>query len=187
MTKTRTHNWFTYRIEQLVIRLRDRVRPPANVLLSVGVRTGMTVLDFGCGPGGFSLAAAQIVGPEGLVYALDVQRYALESVHRVAARRGIRNVRTLLGGHVSDVPEESVDIALLYDVLHIPSEPAMVHAMLASIHRVLKSDGVLSVRDHHLQEAALLAKVGGGGLFRPAGRNRWAFQFEKTVIGEVTP
>ena len=40
MTKPRTHNWLTYRMEQLVIRLRDRVRPPANVLLGVGVRTG---------------------------------------------------------------------------------------------------------------------------------------------------
>lgn len=187
MKKTHGHNWLTYRMELCVIRLRDLIRPPAKVLLDAGVRPGMTVLDFGCGPGGFSLAAAQIVGREGVVYALDVQRAALASVRRAAARRGIDNLRLLPGDEISQVPSASVDMVLLYDVLHIDSDPASTRATLETIHRVLKSDGVLSVRDHHLQEAHLATQVVGRGLFRPTKHNRWAFRFERIATAETAP
>ncbi len=50
MKKERKHNRFTYRMEMTVIRVRDLIRPPAKVLLGLGVQTGMTVPDFGCGP-----------------------------------------------------------------------------------------------------------------------------------------
>lgn len=171
-----------------MIRLRDLLQPPAKVLLDAGVQPGMTVLDFGCGPGGFSLAAARIVGPEGVVYALDIQPLALESVRRAAARKGLGNVRLITGDRLpSEVSEGSVDMVLLYDVLHIHPEPAANRAMLLSIHCVLKSDGALSVRDHRLQEAPLLTMVTGSGLFRPAGHNRGTFQFEKIAAQEVAP
>ncbi|HNS22647.1 MAG TPA: methyltransferase domain-containing protein [Sedimentisphaerales bacterium] len=187
MTRAHKHNWLTYRMEMSVIRVRDLIRPPARVLLNVGVKTGMTVLDFGCGPGGFSLAAARIVEPEGLVYALDVQQAALESVRRAAIRRGISNLHPIPADQVSQVPEESVDIALLYDVLHIVIEPVATREILLSIHRVLKPDGVLSVSDHHLQEASLLTKVTGSGLYRPAGHIAGVFQFKKIPVREAKP
>ena len=183
----RQHSAFSYRLELGVIRLRDRFRPPAKVLAYAGVEPGMTVLDFGCGPGGFSLAAAQVVGLEGLVYALDVQPRALESVRRRATRRGIGNLRTISGDRIAEVPAESVDLVLLYDVLHIPAAPATPRAILQSVHRVLKPGGALSVTDHHLQEAPLLSTVAGGGLFRSAGCNRGIFRFEKAPAGEATP
>jgi ubiquinone/menaquinone biosynthesis C-methylase UbiE len=185
MKKTRKHNWLTYRMELSVIRLRDLIRPPTRVLADVGMQRGMTVLDFGCGPGGFSLAAAGIVGREGVVYALDVQRAALESVRRAAARRGINNLHLLLADEISEVPSASVDMVLLYDVLHIDSDPASARALLKTIHRVLKPDGVLSVRDHHLEERPIVTQVTGGGLFRPTEHNRWAFQFEKIAAAET--
>ena len=61
--RKRQHNALTYRVELGVICLRDLFRTPRWVLIEAGVRAGMTVLDFGCGPGGFSLAAAKLVGP----------------------------------------------------------------------------------------------------------------------------
>lgn len=187
MKKTHRHNWLTYRMELCVIRLRDLIRPPAKVLTDAGVQSGMTVLDFGCGPGGFSLAAAQIVGRNGVVYAVDVQPAALESVRRGAARGGIDNLRPLLGDEISQVPSASVDMVLLYDVLHIDPDPASARALLETIHRVLKPDGVLSVRDHHLEERPIVTQVTGGGLFRPTEHNRWVFQFEKIAATETKP
>jgi len=187
MTRTRKHNWLTYRMEMSVIRVRDLIRPPAKVLLDVGVSAGMTLLDFGCGPGGFSLAAAKIIGPAGQVYALDVQQAALESARRAAIRRGISNLHPIPADQVSQISQESVDMTLLYDVLHIPSEPAATREILLSIHRVLKPDGVLSVSDHHLQEATLLTQVAGSGLYRPAGHIGGTFQFEKVAAREAKP
>jgi tRNA-Thr(GGU) m(6)t(6)A37 methyltransferase TsaA len=67
------------------------------------------------------------------------------------------------------VPDASVDRALLYDVLHILDAPDVARELLAPAHRVLKPDGRLSVRDHHLKGDALVSLVTGGGL--PAVRH----------------
>ena len=185
--KTRWHNNLTYRLEMSVIRLRDLFRSPARVLLDIAVRPGMTVLDFGCGPGGFSLAAARLVGPQGRVYAIDVEPLALKSVRRAAARAGLTNLHAISPDVMAEVPAESVDVVLLYDVLHGNPEADSTHSILQSLHRVLKPAGVLSVSDHHVKEAPLLSIVTGGGLFRFARGGPRTFQFEKLTLSEVLP
>jgi ubiquinone/menaquinone biosynthesis C-methylase UbiE len=135
----------------------------------------MAVLDFGCGPGSFSVAAADLVGSEGRVYAVDTHPLAISWVRRAAKRRGINHLEAIHGDRLPRVPEGSVDIALLYDVLHEIQEPAPT---LGEIRRVLKRDGMLSVTDHHLEEAPLLAAVTSGGLFRFVGGGERTFRFE---------
>jgi len=173
-----------FRLMSLTFLLRDWLRPPAKILEEEGVRSGMTILDFGCGPGGFSLSAAELVGPEGLVYAVDIHSLAVKSVQRGAEKRGFKNIRMVSGGGLANVPEESVDIALFYDVLHDLPEPVLI---LMGLHRVLKPNGVLSIRDHHIEEAPLRSIITSGGHFLFTGSNRWAFQFAKTGTGVVQP
>jgi predicted methyltransferase len=185
MTRARRHSDLIYRLELLVIRLRDLIRSPAKVLREAGMRAGMTVLDFGCGPGGFSLAAARLAGPGGQVYALDMQPLALESVRRAAARRGIGNVQPIDGSCMAEVLEGSVDMVLLFDVLHTDPQPDSTRAVLAAVHRVLKPQGMLSVRDHHLRDEALVDMVTCGGLFAPVGEERGTFRFGPVKAGEV--
>ena len=165
-------------------RIRDWLHPPIKILQEAGVHRGMTVLDFGCGPGGFSLAAAQLVGPEGLVFAVDIHPLAVKSVQRAANKEGVNNIRTILGDGISEIRDGTVDIALCYDVLHDLQQPATI---LAEFHRVLQTDGVLSVSDHHMREAPLLAAVTGGSLFYLDGSKRWGFQFRKTETSGAAP
>ena len=181
MAKTHLQNNLSFRLMSLEYRLRDRVRPPLQVLQEIGVKPGMAVLDFGCGPGGFSLAAARLIGSAGQVYAADIHPLAIKSVQRAARRDNITNVQAILGSNVAELSRGSIDIILLYDVLHHIPEPGL---MLTKFHQLLKPKRVLSVRDHRLSEALLLASVTGGGLFRLVGRNRWAFQFERTETNE---
>lgn len=171
----------SFRLMSLEFRLRDRLRPPVRILGAAGVQTGMTVVDFGCGPGGFTLAAARLVGPKGLVYAIDIHPLAAASVRRSAEKDGIRNVRMILGGSLADIPDGAADMSLLYDVLHGLPEP---EGNLAEQHRVLKPKGVLSVMDHHLKEAPLLTLATADGRFRLIRRSRWTFDFEKLETGE---
>jgi len=166
----------------LEFRLRDFFRPPERILREAGVRSGMTVLDFGCGPGGFSLAAAKLVGPDGLVYAVDSHPLAVKSAQRAADRRGFGNIRTILGGSVANLPVGSVDMTLLYDVLHDLPEPGLI---LGEVHRVLKPKGVLSVSDHHMKKDLLLSMITGGSLFLPAGGDRRTSQFKKNETRET--
>lgn len=173
---------FSFRVMSLEFRLRDFFRPPERILREAGIRNGMTVLDFGCGPGGFSLAAARLVGPEGRIYAVDNHPLAVKSVQRAASQQGSSNIRTILGGSTADFPGESVDIILLYDVLHDLHETGLI---LAELHRVLKPRGVLSVSDHHMKKEPLLSMITAGGLFLLAGGNRRTFQFKKNETREA--
>jgi 2-polyprenyl-3-methyl-5-hydroxy-6-metoxy-1,4-benzoquinol methylase len=163
----------------LEYRLRDRRHPPFRILGEVGVRQGMTVIDFGCGPGGFSLAAAQLVGPAGRVYALDIHPMAIKSVNSAVLRGSIGNVVPVLGNDYPELSQGSIDMILLFDVLHHLSEP---QPLLERFHRLLKPNGVLSVRDHRLPEAQLLETVNESGLFRVVVSNapKSIFLFEKT-------
>jgi ubiquinone/menaquinone biosynthesis C-methylase UbiE len=173
---------FSFRAMSLEFRLRDFFRAPERILREAGIRNGLTVLDFGCGPGGFSLAAAKLVGPEGRVYAVDNHPLAVKSVQRVASKQGFSNIRTILGGSVADFPGGDVDIILLYDVLHDLPEPGL---LLVELHRTLKPGGVLSVSDHHMKKEPLLSMITGGGLFLLAGSNRRTFQFKKNETSKA--
>ena len=182
MTTPRLQSNLDFRLMSLLFRLRDWLRPPVRILREAGVCSGMTVLDFGCGPGSFSLAAAHLVGPEGRVHALDVHPLALQSVQRAAAKRGCSNVQTILGNNMADFGAQSIDIVLLYDVLHDLSEPAMT---LGEIRRVLKPDGVLSVSDHHLSEEKLLTAITAGGCFRLTGHGTWTYRFRPMTTNDT--
>lgn len=66
MTAQRLQSNLDFWLMSWAFRLRDWLHPLAGILHEAGVRPGMTVLDFGCGPGGLSLAAARLVGPDPL-------------------------------------------------------------------------------------------------------------------------
>jgi len=65
---------------------------PEKLLKSVGLSTGMTFVDAGCGEGFFSLPAARIVGPEGTVYAFDINTEAVGKLRHNAAAEGLANI-----------------------------------------------------------------------------------------------
>jgi len=173
-----------FRLMALEFRLRDVVRPPERILRECGIRSGMSVLDFGCGPGSFSLAAARIVGPEGSVCAVDIHPLALKSVREAAASRGLTGVRTLRPPELHTLAVSSVDVALLFDVIHDLTEP---DTALAEIRRLLRPDGALCVSDHHLKEEPLLRIVTSGGLFRTVARERHILRFGPAPAQEPPP
>ena len=70
-----------------------------------GIADGATVADIGAGAGWFTIRLARRVGPNGIVYAQDVQRQMLEAIRRRVAREGLRNVQTRLGaGSIPNLP-----------------------------------------------------------------------------------
>jgi len=131
-----------------------------------GVSNAQTILDFGCGPGIFTIVGASIVGHRGKVYALDARPSALERVREAAISKGLDNIETMLLDR-STVPigieNESVDVVLLYDVLHaIEDKPAL----LKEFHRILRQGGLLSVFPMHMGTDKALNMINALGLFR---------------------
>jgi ubiquinone/menaquinone biosynthesis C-methylase UbiE len=79
--------WFVYTFDN---RLRRYLQDPRRIL-SRWLEPGMRVLDIGCGMGFFAIAAAELVGPEGRVTAVDVEPALLEVVRRRACRAGVED------------------------------------------------------------------------------------------------
>lgn len=160
---------------------RDRFLPPIQALQEVDVDSGMHILDFGCGLGGFSLAAANLVGPEGMVYAVDNHPFSIESVKKAASKQKLTNIRTYFGSTFDDIISESVDFVLLYDVLHDVSHSG---DLMSRFHRVLKKSGIISVKDQHLDEDTLVALITSSKLFVLKEHRKNLFQFgdRKSVV-----
>ncbi len=64
---------------------RDRIHDP-GVILGELVRPGDHVADIGCGPGFFTIPMARMTGPEGRVFAVDIQTAMLGKVMRNSSR-----------------------------------------------------------------------------------------------------
>jgi ubiquinone/menaquinone biosynthesis C-methylase UbiE len=165
----------SFKVMSLVFKLRDLVRPRGNVLKEVGIKPGFQVLDFGCGPGGYILPLAQLVGESGKIFALDMNPAAILTVKSLAASHKLTNVQTILSDGATSLPDASIDVALLYDVLHHLKSP---NDVLTELRRVLKHDGILSVSDHHLDEKEITSKISGAGLFRLSRKSK-VFNFSR--------
>lgn len=154
---------------------REWLRDNAGEILSrVGVGKSRTVVDYGCGPGIFSVAAARAVGQAGRVYALDVRDRALERLHALAVQDGLTNLSTMLidKSTVSvALGDGTADVVLLYDVLQ---KIADKDGLMRELHRILKPEGILSVFPMHLGTDRLLDLVNAGGLFQVRDRLGYA-------------
>ena len=85
-------------------------------LEKLGLKPGHAVLDFACGTGDFSIAAARIIGPQGKIVCLDRDRENLAHVMRKAGELELNNVATMaIPDNVPSVLKTgSFDFAFLY-------------------------------------------------------------------------
>ena len=96
---------------------RDRWQQPEQIMDALAVAEGASVADIGAGAGWFTIRLARRVGPNGQVYAQDVQRQMLEAIRRRVSREGLQNVETRLGeGSDPNLPAGSLDAVLVVDV-----------------------------------------------------------------------
>lgn len=115
-----------------------------KILRAFRVRRGLRVADIGAGTGFFAIPAAELVGPEGHVDAVDLAPEMLEDLQAKLERVRIGNV-TASRSTEDRVPlsDASVDLALLACVLHELDGPGT----LLECRRILRPDGRLAVVD----------------------------------------
>ncbi|RLE70368.1 MAG: SAM-dependent methyltransferase [Thermoprotei archaeon] len=134
------------RLEYIFLRLRDRIGipfKPEEEVKKLDIKQGQVILDFGCGIGSYTIPVAKLVGERGKVYALDRQPFALKKVKERAEKEGLQNIYTILSDGDTGLPDESIDIILLYGVLPEIEDKDFV---LRELYRVLKTSGYLSTR-----------------------------------------
>ncbi len=110
---------------------RESEQKPEHVLDVIGVRRGQTVCDFGAGSGYFTVRLARRVGPEGRVFAVDVQPEMLALLRKKLDGEKITNVTPLLAKPSEpSLPRASVDLVLMVDVYHELERPDLTMAQL---------------------------------------------------------
>ncbi|HEY3091704.1 MAG TPA: class I SAM-dependent methyltransferase, partial [Vicinamibacterales bacterium] len=104
---------------------------------------GSKVADIGPGAGWFTIQLARRVGPNGVVYAEDIQRPMLEAIRRRVSREGLRNVQPVLGTETDpNLPARVLDAALMVDVY--PEIDDRV-TFLRNLARALKPNGRIGI------------------------------------------
>ena len=156
--------------------LRRRFDDPIKALKSAGLKPGLRVLEVGCGPGFFTIPAADIVGNEGVVYALDIHPRAIGRVQKKIQSKGIKNVRTMLT-NPSDIglPGQSIDLAFMFGLPYIIGGQINV---IREIHRILKPGGILSYKKTRGAEKKLIEDLRKQGLIY-SGRHKRTILFNK--------
>ena len=165
-----------FRLMSFSFKLRDFSLPRINILREVAIKPGFWILDYGCGPGSYTIPAAQLVGKSGKVYAVDIHPLAVQRVQKIASKKRLTNIETILSDCATGLPDNSIDVVLLYDTFHGTSKP---NEVLEELHRVLKLNGILSFNDHHMKENEIISRITGKGLFRLLKKGKRVYSFSK--------
>lgn len=125
---------------------RDTEERPELLMSALHIRPGATVADIGSGTGYFTWRLAEQVGPQGKVYAVDVQQSMLDLTKAAVDERKLSNVEYVLATERSPrLPERSVDLVFIAYAYHEFGDP---EAMMASIRRALKPGGRVLVLEY---------------------------------------
>lgn len=122
---------------------------PMTLLTGVGIKQGDTVADFGCGTvGHFVFPAGKLVGAEGKVYAIDIQKGVVAAIESRSKSDAANNVIALWGdieraGGVR-VPDATFDLSLLVNNLFLTKQR---DALAQELKRTTKPGGTLLVLD----------------------------------------
>jgi ubiquinone/menaquinone biosynthesis C-methylase UbiE len=122
-----------------------------------GIKHGMTVVDYGCGPGRYTVPFAQLVGEYGKVIAVDLKEVALEEVKEKTKKQNLNNVQFHLAkGYDSGVDSEIADMVFSLDMFFMVQNPTQ---FLTELSRMTKSDGILVIDDGHQSRKTTKMKI----------------------------
>jgi Methylase involved in ubiquinone/menaquinone biosynthesis len=129
---------------------RRRLLPPERILNKFGLLEGDIVADIGCGIGYFTLPASIIVGSDGKIFAMDISDEMLLETREKAYKVGATNIETIrISEHSFLLPDNSVDVGIIFFVLHEAEDPGR---FLTELHRIIRPGGKVALIDWEKQE-----------------------------------
>ena len=127
---------------------REAWQKPDQVMDAMHIAEGTTVADVGAGGGWFTTRLARRVGPNGRVYAVDVQRLMIQAIERRMQREGLTSIVTPVLGDPDNPnlpPSANPDAVLIVDAFHEMEHPVV---MLRNVARTLKPQGRIGIIDY---------------------------------------
>jgi len=124
---------------------RDAWQKPQLVVDFLELKSGQVVADLGAASGYFSRPLARAVGPEGWVFAVDVEGGFFAPLQQLAQSQGVNNIATVLASADDPhLPQASTDLIFICDTLHHIEKRAAYYDKLKA---ALKPEGRIVVVD----------------------------------------
>ena len=119
----------------------------AKFFRELKLKKGITFLDVACGWGRYALAVSEIIGRNGLVYAVDLWEEGVSSLKKEAVLKDIQNITSFVSDASQSIPVEnqSVDVCLMATVLHDFVGDQVDRGVMQEIVRVMKPEAMLSI------------------------------------------
>jgi predicted methyltransferase len=123
---------------------RDQWQKPDLIMDALNVVDGGVVAEIGAGSGWFTLRLARRVGPNGLVYAEDIQPVMIDGLRRRVQRENLSWVRPVLGTTTDPRLPPRLDAVLIADTYHEIDDPV---TLLTNVTQSLKPQGLVGIVD----------------------------------------
>lgn len=130
---------------------------PDKLMEVMKLEPGDDVADIGAGTGYFTFRMADRVGPDGTVYAVDIQQEMLDIIDERMKKRGVENIELVRGTEDNpQLPKSSVDAILMVDVYH---EFEFPYEMAVHMVEALRPKGRLIFVEYRLEDPAVPIKL----------------------------
>ncbi|HYG75072.1 MAG TPA: methyltransferase domain-containing protein [Planctomycetota bacterium] len=141
----------------LVRESREREEECSKLIKALNVKPGQLICDLGSGNGFYTLKLAPLVGKEGKLLAVEIQKEMLDMLQKRAAVAEITNVECILGTLWDPkLPEGKLDMVLMVDVYHELSHPEHI---LAAVRKSLKPDGRMVLVEFRMEDPKVPIKL----------------------------
>ena len=174
-----------FRMMVNVMSVVKNIRDIKKEIIRSGIKEGSHVLDYGCGPGFCTIPASKIVGSKGMIYALDIHPLSIQIIEKKIKKYNLQNVKTIITENGTGLPNESIDIALLFNVIFMIKNQ---EKLIDELHRILKKGGIISIvnnglgskfKSKQIAENSLVKLVCKNGKIVLSGKIKNNFNFVK--------
>lgn len=121
---------------------------PEKIIQSLVVPDDTKVADFGCGSGAFIKALSKIIGPEGKIYAVDIQKTLLDKLQKDLLQQRVNNVDFICADLEKEnnlkIPDEHVDFVFINSLLF---QTENKKAVLKEALRISKNNAKIVIID----------------------------------------
>lgn len=158
---------------------RAKMFPAEKIFTHFGLRQHQILADLGCGSGYFTLKAAEIVGTQGKIKAIDILPERLQALQQAAQDQDKTEQIEIYQAQGESIPlaNEDVDIALIANVLHELRDPL---AYLKDTQRILRANGEVWIIEWQKKEMPM-----GPTLAERRSLEEWVLLLEEAGFEDI--
>ena len=146
---------------------------------TLDLKSGQTVIDYGCGPARYIQNASNAVGEYGKVIAVDIHPLAIKKIKAKIEKYKLTNVEAILAeGYRTSIVSETADVIYALDMFHMIEQP---EKFLTELSRLLKRDGTIIIEDGHQSRSETVQKIEEAGVLKIIQQTKFHVKCKKNI------